>query len=256
MKKLAILAALAACGSAQAAETGSLVRFVTCPVYRDTDSGKKSGCWLGDDRATGKRWDVSTSPYKPDWNYAILVEGKPSAAPAQPCGFPALDPVRTSRLDTPCTRHMIPAESFTGRRFVLPRRNIAPLSVARPVPPGPYAERVFPVYFEFDRDFLVYQYDDWLVDNAVTWIRAAHPKKLVVTGHAATQPETVGGIVLAERAEVAQERAEVVAQTLRRLVPSIPIETKWETGALPIDDPEADGLPWQSQRRAEIRAMF
>jgi hypothetical protein len=256
VKKLAVLAALCATTTAHAAQTGDLVRFVTCPVYRDTDSGKKSGCWLADDRATGHRWDVSQSPYKPDWNYAVLVEGRVSADTAQPCGAAVLDPVRTSRLDTPCTRHVIPAEGFPGRKFTLPRRNIAPSSVARPVPPGPYATRTFPVYFEFDRDFLVYQYDDWLIDNAVTWIRAAKPAKLVVTGFAATTPETVSGQTFAERPEVARERAEAIAETLRRLIPGLTVETQTQTAAQPTDDAEADGLPWQSQRRVEIRAEF
>lgn len=256
MRTIALIVALTACASASAAETGELVRFVACPIYRDTDAGRKSGCWLADDRKGGMRWDVTESPYKPDWNFAVLVEGKVAATGSEPCGSPVLDPVRTSRLDVPCVRHVLPAEGLPGRRFVLPRRNIAPLSVARPVPPGPYSERVFPVYFEFDKDFLVYQYDDWLIDNAVTWIRAAKPRRLVVTGFAATRPETVDGMMLAERPEVASERAESIAETLRRLVPAIPVETRSEIDAAPISDPEADGLPWQSQRRAEIRAIF
>ena len=53
------------------------------------------------------------------------------------------------------------------------------------MPPGPYAERTFVTYFEFNRDFLVYQYDDFIIDNAVTWLRAAKPKKLIITGYAA-----------------------------------------------------------------------
>ena len=85
---------------------------------------------------------------------------------------------------------------------------------------------------------------------------AARPKKLVVTGYAATAPETVSGVKLAERPEVAKERAETIAETMRRLVPGLAVETKWKTAATPTDDPEADGLPWQSQRRAEIRAVF
>ena len=256
MKRLSALVLLAAATSAHAAEAGDLVRFVTCPVYRDTDAGKKSGCWLGDDRETGKRWDVSLSPYKPDWNFAMLVEGKVSTDSADPCGAPVLDPVRTSRLDIPCPRHMIPAEGYPGRKFVLPPRNIAPLSVSRAVPPGPYGERTFPVYFEFDRDFLVYQYDDWLIDNAVAWIRAAKPARLIVTGYGATDPVTVSGYTLAERADVAEERAEAIAETLRRLVPSITVTARWESAAKPTSDPDADGLPWQSQRRVEIRAEF
>lgn len=256
MKTLITLLALAAPLSAQVAATGDLVRFVACPVYRDTDSGKKSGCWLATDPATGQRWDISQSPYKPNWDYAVLVEGRVSAASADPCGAPVLDPLRTSILPDPCTRHMIPAEGHKGRKFVLPPRNIQPSSVARPVPPGPYGEKVFTTYFEFDRDFLVYQYDDFLIDKAVAWIKAARPKKLVVTGFAATTPETVSGRVLAERPEVAKERAESIAETLRRLVPDTAVEARWETGAQPTSDPDADSIPGQSQRRAEIKALF
>lgn len=260
MKRTAIAAGwfvvLAAPLSAQAQQAGELVRFIACPVYRDTDSGRKSGCWLADDRESGIRYDVSQSPYKPDWNREVLVEGRVSADPPTPCGATVLEPVRTSRLDTPCPRHMLPAEGYAGRRYKLPRRNIDPLSVPRKVPPGPYAERTFPVYFEFGNDFLVYQYDDWLIDNAVTWIRAAHPKKLVVTGFAATDPTSVSGRTIAEPAGLAAARAASIAETLRRLLPGMIVETRAQTGALPTDEPEADGLPGQSQRRAEIRAVF
>jgi hypothetical protein len=256
MRKLAVLLALCVPFSAGAAEVGELVRFISCPIYRDTDAGKKSGCWLADDLASGTRYDVSQSPYKPDWNFAVLVEGRVASLDTSACGAPVLDAVRTSRLATPCTRHMLPAENYPGRKFVLPKRNIDPLSVPRKTPPGPYTERVFPVYFEFDKDFLVYQYDDYLIDKAVTWIRAAKPKKLIVTGFAATKPETVSGQRIAERPEVARSRAEEIAETLRRLVPGLAIETQWETGAKVTDEPDADGIPGQSQRRAEIRAVF
>ena len=256
MKKLAALLALMAPLGAQAAETDDLVRFIACPIYLDTDSGKKSGCWLVDDPAAGDRWDVSSSPYKPDWNRAVLVEGRVSNEPPTACGKPVLNPVRTSRLEQPCVRHLLPPETNKGRRFVLPPRNIQPLSIARPVPPGPYKERVFTAYFEFDRSFLVYQYDDFIVDNAVTWLRAAKPAKLIVTGYAATTPETISGQTLAERPEVADERAAIIAETLRRLLPGMPIETRTEVAASPTDDADADTLPGQSQRRAEIRAVF
>ena len=256
MRIAAALLALAAPLSAQAAETGDLLRFITCPVYRDADSGKKSGCWLADDPQSGARYDVSPSPYKPDWNFAVLVEGRLSAAAPDPCGAPVLDPVRTSRLDTPCTRHMIPAEGYPGRRFVLPVRNIQPLSIPRAVPPGPYAARTFPIFFEFDRDFLVYQYGDFIIDHAVTWIRAAQPKKLIVTGYAATRPERVSGQTIAERPAVARERAEAISQTLRRLLPGMIVEARWQADAQPTSDADADGLPGQSQRRVEVKAVF
>jgi hypothetical protein len=257
VKRVAALLMLAAPAAAQAQDTAALVRFVACPIYRDADSGRKSGCWLVDDPGTGQRWDVSLSPYKPDWNFAVLVEGRPSAAGPEACGGKVLDPVRTSRLyDQPCVRHMLPAEGYPGRRYKLQGRYIDPLSVARKVPPGPYGERTFPVYFEFDNDFLVYQYDDHLLDRAVTWIRAAKPKRLIVTGYAATVPEVVSGHVLAERPAVARERSETVAETLRRLLPGAAIEVRWQLRAQPIADADADTIPGQAQRRAEIRAVF
>ena len=97
MKRTAIAAGwfvvLAAPLSAQAQQAGELVRFIACPVYRDTDSGRKSGCWLADDRESGIRYDVSQSPYKPDWNREVLVEGRVSADPPTPCGATVLEPV-------------------------------------------------------------------------------------------------------------------------------------------------------------------
>ena len=254
---LATCAALAAPLSASAAETGALVRFVACPTYRDADSGKKSGCWLVDDPATGARFDVSLSPHRPDWNFAVLVEGRVSAAPPAACGATVLEPVRTSRLyDIPCTRHMLPAEGFPGRRYKLSGRYINPSSVARPVPPGPYGERIFPVYFEFGNDFLIYRYDDKLLDDAATWIAAAHPKSLRVTGFAATRPDVISGQTIAEPADLARQRAEAIAETLRRLLPGVAIETAADTTGAPTADKDADGLPGQSQRRVEIRALF
>lgn len=256
MRTLATILALAAPLAAQAAETGELVRFIACPVYRDADAGRKSGCWLADDPASGRRFDVTQSPHKPDWNRAILVEGRLAAAGGDPCGGEVLDPVRSSVLETSCPRHMLPAEGFPGRRFVLPRRNNDPLAIARPPVPGPFTARTFPVYFEFDRAFIVYQYSDWLVDQAATWLRAASPRRVVVTGFAATRPETVSGQNLAERAAVAQERADMVAETLRRLIPDLIVVTRTSLAAAPTLEPEADGLPGQSQRRAEISAEF
>lgn len=256
MRRLAALLALCAPLGAQAAEAGALVRFVSCPIYRDADSGKKSGCWLADDRGTGTRFDVSQSPYKPDWNHAVLVEGRVASDGGDPCGGVVLDPVRSSILPDPCPRHMLPAEGFPGRKFVLPARNVAPMAVPRPAPEGPFAERTFSLFFAFDRDFVPYQYGDFLLDQAITWITAARPKRLVVTGFAATVPESVSGQPLAERVETARERADMVAESLRRMLPGMAIETRSQLGAGPVDHPDADGIPGQSQRRVEIRALF
>jgi hypothetical protein len=238
------------------ADAAEPVRFVACPVYRDTDAGLKSGCWLATDPATGIQWDVTMSPHKPDWNFAVLVEGLAVDEEAQPCGASTLDPVRTSRLEMPCTRHMLPPEGFPGRKFVLPPRNIRPLANPSPLPPGPYEDRTFTLFFELDRPFVVYQYGDYLLDQAAQWIRGAKPARLVVTGYAASEPEVVSGTTIAERPEVARERADMVALSLGRLFPELPIETRAVVGARPNGHPDADGIPWQSQRRVEIRAEF
>ncbi|NBC36045.1 hypothetical protein GTZ99_05680 [Novosphingobium sp. FSY-8] len=257
MRSVLTLAALAAPLSAAAADTGSLLRFITCPVYRDADSGKKSGCWLAEDPATGIRYDVSLSPHKPDWNYAVLVEGRTTAQPETPCGAPVLDAVRTSRLyDIPCTRHILPAEGYPGRRFVLPRRNPQPTSVPAPSFAGPFVDRSFTVYFEFGNDFLVYQYSDWLIQQAYYWMLSAKPKKLIITGFAASAPETVSGRVMAEPADLALQRAQTVATTMARLLPGIAIETRADPSTTGTSDAEADGIPGQAQRRVEIRAVL
>ena len=232
------------------------LRFVACPVYRDTDAGLKSGCWLATDPATGTQWDVTLSPYKPDWNFAVLVEGVATEEANQPCGGPTLDPVRTTRLETPCTRHMLPAEDRPGRKFVLPARNIRPLASPPELPPGPYNDRTFTLFFEHGQAFVVYQYGDYLLDQAAQWIRGAKPARLIVTGYAATEPEVVSGTTIAERPEVAHERAGTVALSLSRLFPELPIEIRAVHGAEANGHADADGIPWQSQRRVEIRAEF
>ena len=258
MKKLvSSLLLCAAPLSAQAQEAGELVRFVSCPIYRDTDAGRKSGCWLADELETGRRFDVTQSPYKPDWSRQVLVEGRVSEAAPAPCGgSKVLEPVRTSVLDTPCPRHMLPAEGFPGRPYSPPPRNIKPLGVAREVPAGPYGPTTFYTFYEFDKAFIVYQYDDYLIDKAVTWIRAAKPRKLIITGYAASDPVRVSGVPLRERPEVAQERAEAVALTFARFIPDLPVEVHWKTSSVPIDVEGADTLPAQSQRRVEIEAVF
>ena len=256
MRKAATLLALMLPLAAQAQETGDLVQFVACPVYRDADAGRKSGCWLADDPVNGTRWDVTQSPYKPNWNFAVLVEGRVTDDSSELCGSPVLNPVRTSRISMRCPQHMLPAEDYPGRAYTLPPRNIAPMGAPREAPEGPFGPRTFYTFYEFDRSFIVYQYSDYLIDQAVTWISAAQPRKLIVTGFAATDPIEITGVTLAESEETAQERAELVALSLTRLFPEMNIELKWETGSRPVDAADADTLPLQSQRRVEIEAVF
>jgi hypothetical protein len=228
-------------------------RYIACPVYRDVDAGRKSGCWLADDDASGIRYDVSLSPTKPDWNHEVLVEGVVATRQDNACGGVVLEPVRVSILAGACTRHSVPAEGFPGRRFVLPARNVRPLSEARKPPPPPWTDRSFHLQFEWNRSFGVYQLDDYLLDQAITYIRAVHPREITVTGYAATTPATVSGRVIAERPEVARERAEMLGESLRRLgVPDSILRVQWREAAEPAPIDAADGLVEASRRRVDI----
>lgn len=235
-----------------AAQAQEVVQFVSCPIYRDTDSGKKSGCWLTDDRESGVRYDVSKSPTKPLSNRAILVEGRVTSD-STPCGSPTLDPVRVSVLDMSCTPKMLPAEGYPGRKFVLPKRNVRPMSEARPVPPKPFQARTFHLFFDFDRDFIVYQLDDYFLDRTIAYIRGVHASKITVTGYAATDPQDVSGQAMAENRDIARQRAEEITKAFILLgVSKDKITTKWHNAAQPIDVPDADGLPDASRRRVEV----
>ncbi len=238
---------------ASAAQAEEAVRFIACPVYRDTDSGAKSGCWLADDPATGMRFDVSHSPTKPDWNHALLVEGRPSADGPQSCGGKPLDPVRVSVMAAPCTRFMLEAEGYPGRRFALPRRNVRPLYEERARPARPFVARTITIPFDFDSQFVTYQLSDYYLDATINYALDVQPARIVVTGYAASRPTTVSGQSLAEPATLATERAEKVAQALRlRGVPAERITVA--VGPDSSSDDEAfDGLVEPSRRRVEVR---
>ena len=234
------------------AANDTLVQFVACPIYRDTDAGKKSGCWLADDRASGRRYDVSQSPTKPDWNHEVLVEGKVTRQ-KDVCGGVVLAPVRVSVLQGACVPKMLPAEGYPGRAFVLPPRNVRPISEVRAQPDKPYAEKTFYLFFDFDRDFMVYQLDDYFFDRAVAYIRAVEPREVVVTAYAATESMSVSSRRMREDIAIAKRRAAMVTESLKRLgVPENVIRTRWRGNASPIDVDDADGLPDSSRRRVEI----
>ncbi len=239
---------------ATAVAQGAELRFVTCPIYRDTDAGRKSGCWLADDREDGRRYDVTPSPTKPDWNFAVLVEGRPAADQTDVCGGVVLDPVRVSILPEPCVRAMLPAEGYPGRRFVLPPRNVRPLYEARKPFPRPFTTRTFEIPFEFGRSFITYQLADYLIDQAVAYAVASRAAGVEITGWAATTPTQVSGRRLAEPAALARTRAEVAARWMRDLgVPAARIHLAWRTASRPIVMDGADGLTEPSRRRVDIR---
>lgn len=233
-----------------ASDAREAVSFVACPIYRDTDAGRKSGCWLADDPASGVRYDVTASPTKPDWNHAILVEAFVSREKGNPCGGVLLDPVRVAVLDDACTRHILPAENFAGRRFALPRRNVRPLYEARPAVAKPYAAKTFVIPFDFGSSFVIYQLTDYYLDAAINYALDIQPAEVTITGFAATGAESLSGRVLREPQALAKSRADAMARAFRLRGVTV---ARIATGRSSSSDDEAfDGLDAPSFRRVEI----
>lgn len=226
-------------------------QFVSCPRYRDTDMGRKSGCWLADDPADAARFDVTWAPIKPQVGKPILVEGVVTADP-DTCGGVVLNPVRVSVLEGRCPSQIVPAESYPGRPSPPPAAVIAPASQPRELPPPPYDPRVFTIYFEFGRDFLIYQHAEVVLEQISLYARASEAKAVLIHGYAATAPVRVSRRRLVEDLALAEARAKMVREALIRLgVAPDRMRLEWSGTPAPTDL-EAGRLPESSKRRVTV----
>jgi hypothetical protein len=239
------------CAMAMAADppVGSRVSFIACPIYRDADFGRKSGCWLADDVATGTRYDVSLGLTKPQLGHEVLVEGV-VANGENACGGVILQPVRTSTLTSTCVGAVIPAEGFPGRRWVTPPEVLPHTWIERAPAAALAGERRYSILFEFNSDFLNYQYSEVILDEIARTAAASNARAVRVTGYAATAPLRVSGRELREPASLAQDRAEMVAEALRRLdVPPSILTVKWAARPPPrLDQPLVEA----TKRRVDV----
>jgi hypothetical protein len=287
-KALLGAAALVGTAAADAPPTNS-VTFVACPVYRDTDNGRKSGCWLATDPASGIRYDVTQSRSKPQMGREVLVEGllptrtsdntitqvlasaqapgmeqAPGAGPPpahesvanDPCGGAVVYPVHVSVLTSTCPSFMLPAEGHPGRRFHLdPTLVLPPSDVVRPPVPPPYPPRDWIIEFSYQSDFLQYQYSEVILDEIARYVLASHPRHVEVIGHAVTRTRVVSEHSLAEQSPLARARAEIVAEALRRLgVTDTLMRVTWNENPPAIHGD--DGLAEPSRRRVDIRVIY
>jgi outer membrane protein OmpA-like peptidoglycan-associated protein len=228
---------------------GTVITFVGCPVFRDADNGRKSGCWLADDSATGIRYDISQGHSKPQLGREVLIEGI-VAAQDNACGGVVLLPMRSSTLPDSCSSAMIPAEGFPARRYVAPPGQVDPTWVPRKMPEPPFARQSITILFDFGSDFLDYQYSETLLERASLYARASHAR-VRITGFAVPQPLRLDGRSLAEPLELARRRAAVVAEALRRLQTD-PARIAVTGRAAPPAQADAGGLAEASRRRVEI----
>lgn len=230
----------------------SVVTFVGCPIYRDTDSGRKSGCWLAEDPASGVRYDVTDGPTKPQVGKLSLFEGVVTGEP-NTCGGIVLRPVRQAVLDETCPQAIIPAEEFKGRRFILPAETMQPTWIARTLPPPPYTNREFNIVFDFGSDFQIYQYAELILEKISLYVKASKPKAVIVTGYAATTPIDVSGRQLSEPMMLAKSRAATTAESLRRMgVEQSLIRIESRGDPQPLANLATPGLE-ASKRRVTVR---
>jgi hypothetical protein len=191
--------------------------FIGCPIYRDTDAGRKSGCWLVTNPADGQRYDISYGRIKPILGRKVLVEGIPSSRDSNACGAPVLDPVSVSVLEGECKPHLIPAEGHPGHRFVLPQDVMQPLTVPRQLPPPPYQPQHYTIEFDLNDDFLVYQYSEVILERAALYAQASNAREVRIAGYAATQPIEVSGERIVEELAIAKARVAMIAEAFARL---------------------------------------
>lgn len=212
------------------------VRFVACPVYRDTDAGRKSGCWLATDGASGARYDVSDAPYKPWIGRMVLVEGQPADS-ADICGGVPLAPVRVAVLDETCAEVSIPAEGYPSKPSVLPKDVMAPSSVPRVMPQPPYSRQQYEIEFSFGDDRLMYQHVETTIERAALYALASKARRIEVIGRADTTGFSVSQRTLSEPSRLARDRASMVREALLRLgIPETTIVVHEDVRPKPVPD--------------------
>jgi outer membrane protein OmpA-like peptidoglycan-associated protein len=200
------------------------VNFLACPVVRDT---KTVPCFLaqynGETYFLGIQQDITADFYPPQLLHQALVEGTVSPGP-RVCGGIPLKPVRVSviaEIDRTCNT-ILPAEpgidAPPAKRPAGPSTRQAPVSTAA-LPPKkpepPFGERAFVIHYDFDSDFL-FARDTRQLENIAEYARVSKARTIEVTGYRAAT-RLSAGTVLTEKPNVAQLRAERVAEVLKGL---------------------------------------
>jgi outer membrane protein OmpA-like peptidoglycan-associated protein len=201
--------------------------------------------------ASGTRYEISGGRSKPQLGREVLVEGL-VASGSDACGGTLLSPVHVSVLPSMCSAVMIPAEGFPGRAFQVPKNGyLPPADVVRPLPAGPYTSRDWHIEFNFQSNFLAYQYSEVILDEAARYIRASGARRVDIVGYADGKPYRISGRALVEAHGLAQSRAKMVDEALLRLGvnPAI-VHTAWRDDPAPIN--ADDGMAEPSKRRVTI----
>ena len=196
--------------------------FVSCPLFRNTERQ----CWLARDHGTMYYIDPGTG-YRPQLGFRVLVEGMVSSEP-KACGGVMLNPVHITVLPerTPACNTVLPAAGFdpppirNNFGYVKhdddpPLPKYAPGDVL-PLPPPPYKNLHYTVYFPYNRAFLPEGTTEVIVEAAAAYIRASKARHVRVSGYAG-DVQLSDKHVLTETGTIAEARAQLVANALREL---------------------------------------
>jgi hypothetical protein len=236
--------------------TGALRNFVACPIVRDTSTVP---CWLaeyqGETYFLTLQTDVS-APVNPPWlGHKVMVEGRVALGKDRICGGVVLEPVRLSiaaELDSSCNT-ILPVEEKYNLRFEPPR------------PPGPSAGRlafntlpmpVKPSEIKRERKDYRLQYDfnglinfkhPFALTPILDYAHAMKASRVEITGYRSGALLS-DGTALQEQANLAQRRAEQIAELLKDAGLTQPrYEVRWHDAA-PVANGDSDYLA----RRVEI----
>lgn len=253
------LGAMAA-GTAEAAE--KKIAFVACPIVRNTTLP----CWMAASQGVlyylGPQGDLGADFYPPQLGRRTLVEATVTDAP-QICGGVVLKDVTASVLpiqDVSCNT-ILPAEGYpdppnnrgsgpSGERGGEPPPQRPP--PPPPAPPAPpFKPKTFTATFNADTSRL-WRPAQAAVRDAARYAVAAKAKTVKVVGYRATMKLSDGGAFV-EDADIGQERAEVVAETLG--IFGVPKTTKFEVSWKTAPTPSKGVGEDQPARRVEITVL-
>jgi hypothetical protein len=230
--------------------------FVACPIVRDTSTVP---CWLaeykGETYFLTLQTDVSAPVNPPQLGHKVLVEGVVSDEP-RICGGIVLKPVTLSvlpELDHSCST-MLPAEERYNLTFEPPRPPgpskgrlafAQDPAVPRPTPaavaPGP---RTFTLQYDFD-GLIGFRHGGQL-SQIHDFAQKTKATRIEVTAYRAAALLS-DDTVLTERDDIAQRRAEQVAQLLKDSgLPNVTYDVRWRDAARP------DGVTDAALRRADV----
>ena len=233
----------------------ALRNFVACPIVRDTANVP---CWLaeydGELYFLTLQADVS-APVNPPWlGHKVLVEGKRKEGP-RICGGIVLEPVRLSivaELDPTCNT-LLPAEDRYNLTFEPPRPpgpsggRLAFNTLPMPVKPVDVKREVRSFALPYDFNGLVNFKHPFQLTPILDLANAMKVSRVEIEGHRSAALLS-DGTVLQEKPDIAQRRAEQVAELLRGAgLKSPKYEVRWVDAA-----PAPDGTTDHQSRRVDV----